>query len=488
MGLKTWFVSIGSVIFILSIGLTEDNSRIISDPTGKYNNVKIDEIPFAVQCWTFRNFSFFETLENVEQLGIKYIQAYSNQRLSKDLPGSVTFGPGMTEEQIQLVKTKLRQHGISIFAMGVVRWENNETDAEKYFDFARNMGISMLVTEPEYDDFSLIENMVKKYNIRVAIHNHPIPTKYARPETILFRIKNLDRRIGVCADTGHWLRSGVIPAEALSVLEGRIFDIHLKDLNKYGKLEAEDVPFGTGVANVKDILAELTLQNYTGFLTIEHEKKADINNPSPPIKQGMQTVQKMMYYRNYTRLLKLDRARGTFNKHGWNHYGPGYFELDEYSGILKSQGGMGLLWFAEKKYKDFIIELDYKCSQMNTNSGVFIRIPEVPVNNNYINHSFEIQIDDSEQGIHITGSAYDAEGPQPEIIQSAIKPTGEWNHFKISFIGEVIEVELNGIEVLNWKAEPRGKIRNFVSEGYIGLQNHDSRSPIYFKNIYLKEL
>jgi hypothetical protein len=39
-----------------------------------------------------------------------------------------------------------------------------------------------------------------------------------------------------------------------------------------------------------------------------------------------------------------------FTKHGWNHYGPGYFELDPTTGVLTSHGGMGLFWYAAKQY------------------------------------------------------------------------------------------------------------------------------------------
>jgi hypothetical protein len=278
------------------------------------------------------------------------------------------------------------------------------------------------------------------------------------------------------------MRSGVNPVEALRVLKGRIQDVHLKDLNVFGTKDAFDVPFGEGEANVQAILAELTLQDYSGYISIEHEKKEDINNPSPAIKKGMEYIKSITYYQDYDQILR--RSRWDYNKHGWNHYGPGHFALDGKTGVLKGQGGMGLLWFAEKKYKDFVLELDYKCADDFTNSGIFLRIPDMPKSDDYIYHSFEIQINPSGKGIHKTGAAYDAEAP----TKDASRPPGEWNHFKIAFIGTRIKVELNGVLVLDWEAEPRGKVRDFASEGYIGLQNHDSRSPVYFKNIYVKEV
>ena len=110
---------------------------------------------------------------------------------------------------------------------------------------------------------------------------------------------------------------------------------------------------GRGVANIHDILAELTLQNYHGYLTIEHE--SDVDNPSPPIRKGLEYIRSITYYDGYEEMLKWSDSQNTYSKHGWNHYGPGYFTLDKKDGILQSHSGMGLFWFSEKKYKDFVL-------------------------------------------------------------------------------------------------------------------------------------
>jgi len=448
---------------------------------GDYSTVRIKEFPVAVQCWTFHKFSFFETLEKVHDLGVHYLQPYRGQKLSS-ATGDVAFGPDMTDRQVKMVKDKLMEYDISLVSYGVVNFDNDEASMRKVFDFAKKMGIRTIVTEPQYDDWSLIDKMAEEYRINVAIHNHPTPSKYARPETVLMRLKGRGDRLGVCADTGHWMRTGIDPVEALVALEGRIRDVHLKDLDQFGVKEAVDVPFGSGKANVHDILAELTLQDYQGYISIEHENPDELDNPSPSIRKGLDYIDSITYYKGYEQILRAND--GLYNKHGWNHYGPGYFELDQKTGILTGQGGMGLFWYSAKKYKDFVLELDYRCDKDVTNSGVFIRVPDMPVNNSYINHSFEIQIGDSGEGIHGTGSVYDAEAPK----MKAFKPTGEWNHYKISFTGDRITVELNDRNIVDWRAQPRGKIRDFSPEGYIGLQNHDSRALIQFRNIYIKEL
>ena len=185
----------------------------------------------------------------------------------------------------------------------------------------------------------------------------------------------------------------------------------------------------------------------------------------------------------YERVLR-QRRNGTFTKAGWNHYGPGYFELDEQTGVLTSHGGMGLLWYSVREYGDFILELDFMIEVVNANAGIFLRVPGPPSSDDYIYHSWEIQIDDASEGIHHTGAVYDAEAP----TTLASKEPGTWNHFTISFVGDHITVELNGEPVLDWEAEPRGKVEDFAARGYIGLQNHDRDVRTMFRNIFIKSL
>ncbi|MBC7364587.1 MAG: DUF1080 domain-containing protein [Candidatus Aminicenantes bacterium] len=447
-----------------------------------YQGVRIKKFPMAMQCWTYRRYTFFEALEKTKALGIDYVQAYPGQRLSKDLPASVVFHHQMSDEHLKLVKDKLNQLGLRVVAYGVVDMGRTEESMRQVFNFARQLGLETIVTEPADEDFPILDKLVKEYNIKIAVHNHPEPSKYAHPATAMKFLPAVDSRIGVCADTGHWMRGNLNPVECLRYLQGRIVDVHLKDRSDFGTKNADDVAFGSGKANIRNILAELTLQDYAGYLTIEYENEKEVLTPEPTIKKGLEFIKNITYYQDYQPLLS--RYRGYYEKHGWNHYGPGYFELDPKTGVLKSQGGMGLLWYSRKKFRDFILELDFKCSQKNTNSGVFLRVPDVPTSDDYIYHSFEIQIYDAGEGIHKTGAVYDAQAP----AKDAARPTGEWNHFKISFIGDHLTVELNGEKIIDWKAEPRGKVKDFAREGYIGLQNHDSISPVYFKDIYIKEI
>ena len=446
------------------------------------SQVRIKKFPVAMQCWTYRKYTFYEAVEKTKALGIKYLQAYPGQPLSAE-DRNVGFGHELTEAQIEAVRKKLAEAGMEVVGYGVVDIGRTEAEMRKAFEFARKLGIQVIATEPQDADFPVLDKLVKEYDVRIALHNHPEPSKYAKPQTALDRIKGLDERIGACADPGHWMRGGIRPLDALRLLTGRITDVHIKDRSDFGTApNVDDTAIGEGKAGLRDILAELTRQDFGGYLTIEYENEKEVATPEPATRTGLENIKALTDYDGFTQLLS--RWNWRYSKHGWNHYGPGHFELDEKTGVFKSQGGMGLLWYSVRKWRDFVLDLEFQCAQKNTNSGIFYRIPDLPASDDYIYHAFEVQIYDAGEGIHRTGAIYDAEAP----AQAVSRPTGEWNHLKITCQGKRIRVELNGVQVVDWQMEPRGKIKDFAVEGYIGLQNHDSIAPVYFRNIFAKEI
>jgi sugar phosphate isomerase/epimerase len=446
-----------------------------------YQSVRIKSFPFASEAWTFRKFTFAETLQKLRDLGVAAVEAFPGQALAAEFPGA-RFDETMTDEQVAFVQEALSASGVTLYGYGVVDIGRTEESMRKVFDFARKMGIRVIVCEPADDDFTLLEKLVKEYNVKIAIHNHPAPAKYNLPETVFSHVDGKDPRIGSCADSGHWMRGLNDPREAFKLLKGRLLDVHLKDRSDFGTAKGVvDVAWGSGKGTIRDLLAELTLQDYDGYLTMEYENEAEVGDPMPAFRKSMAFVQSVTYFDGYRQILR--RSGSGYEKHGWNHYGPGYFECDPKTGVLKGQGGMGLLWYG-KKVGDFVLECDFRCSTPTTNSGIFLRVPEVPVSDDYIYHSIEIQIDDASEGIHHTGAAYDIEAP----AMTASLPAGEWNHFRIEFRGMHLKVELNGKLVMDWEAHPGGKVKDLSPEGYIGLQNHDSQSPPYFRNVYIKEL
>jgi sugar phosphate isomerase/epimerase len=186
---------------------------------------------------------------------------------------------------MQKVKAKLAQHGLKAVNYGVVQIPKDETEARKIFEFAKAMGLRAVTTE-SVDAIDTIEKLVKEYDVMVGFHDHPKQPNNPNyrmwdPNYVLSVVKDRDARIGSCADTGHWVRSGLSPTECLRILKGRIVSSHLKDLNRTG--DGHDVPFGTGVSDVPAILQELRVQNFGGNISIEYEHNWD--NSVPEVAQ-----------------------------------------------------------------------------------------------------------------------------------------------------------------------------------------------------------
>jgi sugar phosphate isomerase/epimerase len=233
------------------------------------------------QAYTFNHFSVFEAIEKTADAGGKVIEFYPGQKLSKEEP-TVTWDHNASAETIQKVKGKLAACKVTAVNYGVVGIPKDEAEARKLFEFAKTMGLYAITTE-SVESLDTIEKLVKEYDIRVAFHNHPKQPKNPNykvwdPKYVLSMVKDRDARIGSCADTGHWLRSGLKPVECLRILKGRIISSHIKDLNEMAP-EAHDVPFGTGAADMPAILTELKAQHFAGNMSLEYEYHWENSTP-----------------------------------------------------------------------------------------------------------------------------------------------------------------------------------------------------------------
>lgn len=220
----------------------------------------------ACQAWTFRELTIFETLDTLRSLDIRFVEFFPGQRVSKENP--VPFDHNASPEVIAAVQSKLRETGIRVVAYGVVGLPNDEAAARKVFEFARTMRIRVINSEPPEAAMPLLDKLAQEYGIKVGIHNHPKPSHYWSPETVLNAVKDVSPNIGACADTGHWYRSGINPVEGLKQLKGRVVSLHYKDLNE----QKEDVVFGTGAGNAEGQLRELAAQGFRGPISIEFER------------------------------------------------------------------------------------------------------------------------------------------------------------------------------------------------------------------------
>jgi hypothetical protein len=179
---------------------------------------------------------------------------------------------------------------------------------------------------------------------------------------------------------------------------------------------------------------------------------------------------------------------------GWTHVGPGSFVVEH--GLLKSQGGMGLLVSQVGPIADCEIKVVYRMEHENDNSGVFIRMPQEPTDPWMgVNQGYEVQIDNQpEQGgqdeYHATGTLYSFTKP----LARPGKPGPQWNTMVIRIEGLRTQVYVNDVKVTDFtegdpvppkkgQYEPNRGQR--PEKGWIGLQNHSDKDVVEFKSIEL---
>jgi sugar phosphate isomerase/epimerase len=271
------------VLFFLGAGAVVQAAPPIPD------EYKTGGFAIGCQAYSFNRYSVFEAIEKTAETGGKVIEFYPGQKLKKD--SDAKFSHDSPPEVIKEVKAKLQEHHLLAVAYGVVGIPEDEQAARKVFDFAKTMGLRVLNTESD-KSIDTIEKLVKEYDIKVGYHDHPKrpnDEKYRMwdPNYILSLVKDRDPRIGSCADTGHWVRSGLKPVDCLRILKGRIVSSHLKDLHEFSR-DGHDVPYGQGKSDVPGILAEFKAQNFEGPISVEYEHNWE--SSVPEIKQCIDFV------------------------------------------------------------------------------------------------------------------------------------------------------------------------------------------------------
>jgi len=438
----------------------------------------------GTQAWTFNRFTLYEAIDKTASLGLDWLEAYPHgQKLSKDKP-NIIFGHNMPAEIKEEVKQKLSEAGLKLINYGVVNLPNDEAECRKVFEFAKEMGIETLVSEPPAEAFEMLDRLCQEYELNVAIHNHPKPSHYWNPDMVLEVCKGRSKRIGACADTGHWARSGINPVEALKKLEGRIISLHLKDINEFGNRKAHDVIWGTGVCDVKAMLKELHRQNFKGVFSIEYEHNWE--KSLPEIRKSVEHFNKVaskLKPTGWRDLLETDLSNCI--------YKPGSWIMKD--GVLACKG-KGNIWTKET-FGDFVLDLEFKVDK-GSNSGVFIRTGDIA---DFVQTGVEVQIHDTTDGTArgSCGAIYDCLAPSKSMAR---KP-GEWNHYTITCKANKIYVVFNGKQIIDmdlnlWteayknpdgtKNKFRTAYKDMPRVGHLGLQDHGD--PVWFRNIKINPL
>ena len=232
----------------------------------------------GAQAYTFKEFTAFEAIAKTKEAGGNMIEFYPGQTLK---PGSgEKVHHNMSAAAMKELQAECARLGVRAVNYGVVGAGSPE-EVQAIMSFAKKMKLYSICTEST-EQIAAWEEAAKKTDVNVAFHEHggsmSNPNyKVWNPLYILGVVESRDKRVGACADLGHWCTSNLKPVECLRILKGRVISVHLKDKATNGN--APVVVAGEGVVDVAACLDELKKQGFNGNISIEHENDWDNNVP-----------------------------------------------------------------------------------------------------------------------------------------------------------------------------------------------------------------
>lgn len=240
----------------------------------------------GIHSWTLRNLKFEQVVAFAKEHGFKQVGL------------SLQFDPLAPPQEMLRKKALLTDHGLEGYTFGVADTSLNKEENRRLFEAAKLMGMSLIVVEPkDFKIFDQLEELVREYDIRIAVHNHGIRSLYGNPAVLKNLLLHRDRRMGVCLDVGWVTAAGFDAAKVFREYEGRVFDIHLKDKKVepgVGEPVAVDTHIGQGNANLKGLLMELKQANWKGTLALETDSPTFAQNPAEFVRQAKEFYQRAM--------------------------------------------------------------------------------------------------------------------------------------------------------------------------------------------------
>jgi sugar phosphate isomerase/epimerase len=187
-------------------------------------------------------------------------------------------------QQIKQAAQQIKDAGLKLYGAGVIYMKSPE-EVDQAFSYAQTAGMDVIIGVPDPELLPRVEEKVKDTNIKLAIHNHgPGDEVYPSPDTIYAHIKDFDERIGFCIDIGHTFRIGQDPAAKAKQYADRLYDVHLKDVDKRGA-EGKPLEIGHGIMDIPAFLKTLQEIDYTGVVGMEYEK--DGKDPVPGLAESV---------------------------------------------------------------------------------------------------------------------------------------------------------------------------------------------------------
>src|SRR5581483_3812255 len=192
-------------------------------------SAKIEPTPWGIKLgvatYTFREFTRQEAIAYIKTLQIPWVSVKQ-----QGVKGKYHWDMKMPADEQAQARKDFADAGLKVMSAGNTDMKETTADGLRpLFEWAKMNGIPMLVAAPVHENIGVIEQLIKQYDVKVAIHNHGTEDKnFPTPESVLEVVKGRDPRFGLCMDVGHSARTGVDVVKAIADAGPRLLDMHIK--------------------------------------------------------------------------------------------------------------------------------------------------------------------------------------------------------------------------------------------------------------------
>jgi sugar phosphate isomerase/epimerase len=261
-----------------ALGLTVSSSLfpgdlLRMDKVRTADNKADDLFQIAIAGWSFVKFKLEPSLEMMNRVNVKNL-CIKSYHLALD----------SSPEQIAAFWDQLKTRGITGYGVGPI-YMKTEKEVDAAFDYAKRVGVKLIVGVPEHELLPYVSRKVKEYDFHYAIHNHGLEDKrYPTVESIYERIKDLDTRLGICHDIGYSIQMGFDPAAVTLRYGHRVYEMHVKDMVNIAGTWT-DCEIGRGAIDFAALVKALRKTRYSGMCSIENEKNSA--DPLPGLAESV---------------------------------------------------------------------------------------------------------------------------------------------------------------------------------------------------------
>lgn len=227
----------------------------------------------GIQSFSLRHYTLEAALDIVQALGLAHVELIPTTKLlffqfGEHLPVSDDAAA------LERARALCAARGIGISAHGVNELPDVAT-AERLFAFAELARIPVLTVAPSAAALGELGPLfAKRPELRLAIHNHGPHLPWETIEEIEEALSMRHPNLGACVDTGHFIRSGIDPVEAIRRFGRRVHGVHLKDFVAEGAL-ADGCILGRGKLDLDATLRALREVGFPGPLSLEYEENPE---------------------------------------------------------------------------------------------------------------------------------------------------------------------------------------------------------------------